>query len=83
MTSPEELLNLLKYNITTDKLGSITYRFNGEVHRDEDQPAVIYADGSEYWYQHGKIHRDNDQPAVINADGTKSLYIDGKFIRSN
>ena len=81
MTTPEELLDLLKYDITTNSSGTTIYRFNGKIHRDEDQPAVIETNGTTGWYQDGHPHRDNDLPAVINANGDKWWYKDGKFIR--
>src|SRR5436190_20529519 len=43
----------------------IKYKRNGLTHRDDDQPAVIWANGEEWWYQNGKRHRDGDQPAII------------------
>jgi hypothetical protein len=49
----------------------------GQLHRDNDQPAIIYSDGSKKWYQNGKLHRDNDQPAIIFADGSKIWYKNG------
>jgi hypothetical protein len=27
---------------------------NDQRHRDNDQPAMIYPDGTKYWFQHGK-----------------------------
>ena len=80
--TPEELLDLLKYDINTNEFGT-TYRVNGELHRDNDQPAITYADGSTWWYKHGEIHRDNDLPAVINADGSKYWHQDGNLHRYN
>ena len=80
--TPEELLDRLKYNITTDKTGATFYWVNGEVHRDEDQPAVIFADGTKWWFQNGRLHRDNDLPATINADGTNGWWVNGEFIKS-
>ena len=77
--TPEELLDRLKYDITTDK-NSTTYRCNRVIHRDNDQPAVIRANGTKFWYQHGNLHRDNDQPAVIYADGYKAWYINGNRV---
>ena len=32
----------------------------GRLHRDEDKPAVIYADGDMYWYQHGMLVKWKD-----------------------
>ena len=80
--TPEELFDMLKYSITTNEDRTTTYRFNGEIHRDNDQPAVIYPDGTKYWYQNGMPHRDNDQPAVIYPAGTKFWYQHGRFIKS-
>ena len=61
--------------------GTKSWYQNGERHRDNDQPALIYADGSKCWYQNGKQHRDNDQPAVILADGSKYWYQNGELIK--
>lgn len=36
-----------------------------KLHRDEDLPAFISADGFLSWYKNGKLHRGNDLPAVI------------------
>ena len=77
--TPEELIDRLKYDITTDDNGTTTtYRFNGERHRDNDLPAVINADGTKYWCQHGYLHRDNGLPALIRANGSKEWWVDGK-----
>lgn len=57
------------------------YNQNGEFHRDDDLPAIIYTNGTKKWYQDGHLHRENDLPAVIRADGTKIWYIDGKCHR--
>ena len=57
------------------------YRLFGKLHRDNDQPAVIYANDDQYWYQNGKQHRDNNQPAVIYANGNQYWYQNGISIR--
>jgi len=54
----------------------------GEFHRDNDLPAVIYKNGSKYWYQNGKRHRLNG-PAVIYENGSKYWYQNGKYHREN
>jgi len=56
---------------------------NGLYHRDYDKPAIIYADGSQHWYQNDKRHRDNDQPAIIYADGTQVWYKEDLLHRDN
>lgn len=54
------------------------YDKEGRGHRDGDQPAAIYADGSKFWLKHGRQHRESDKPAEIDADGTKKWYKDGE-----
>ena len=53
----------------------------GNFHREGDQPAIIYADGSQEWFKEGKFHRDGDQPAIIYADGDQEWYKEGKRIK--
>ena len=67
---------------TVDSKGTIEYRLNGKLHR-EDGPAVEWAnDGNKYWYQNGKRHR-TDGPAIEDADGTKEWYINGVLHRTD
>lgn len=40
------------------------YLVNGILHSVNDQPAVVFADGTKIWYRYGHIHRDNDLPAI-------------------
>jgi len=49
---------------------------DGKLHRDDDLPALIYADGRQYWYKDGKLHRDG-LPAVIYAGGHQEWWKDG------
>ena len=70
----EELLEQLKYDITSNSQGT-WYKFNGQLHRDEG-PAVIYYNGKKEWYKHGKLHRE-DGPAVEWKDGTQYWYKNG------
>jgi hypothetical protein len=44
---------------------------HGYIHRDLDQPAVIFSNGSKLWSQHGLVHRDRNQPELICDDGLK------------
>ena len=55
---------------------------DGNFHRENDLPAVIYSNGSKEWYKNGKVHRDNDMPAVIYTNNSKFWYKNGKFIKS-
>jgi len=58
--------------------GNKTWRNKeGQIHRDNDQPAIISSNGTQLWYKKGKCHRDNDKPAVIYADGAKYWFKEG------
>ena len=57
--------------------------FSGVMHRGEmkmhsiaDQPAVVYEDGTAWWYKHNKIHRDGG-PAVVWHNGVEEWFQDG------
>ena len=56
---------------------------DGEYHRGGDLPAVVWADGSQVWYQHGEYHRDDDLPAVVWEYGEQHWYYHGELHRSN
>ena len=83
--------NLNLYKELYDKLdntGALYIRDeNGQLHRDEDKPAVADLDGLVMYYKHGKKHRDGGKPAVIFPDGTSIHYKDNipeeKTINSN
>lgn len=70
---------LLKINTNE---GVHYYNSNGRRHRDNDQPAIIFANGSRYWYEDGELHRDN-KPAIIRVDGYQAWYKGGKVIDAN
>lgn len=53
------------------------------LHRDNDLPAVINADGSEWWYQDGKLHRENDRPAEILSSGEQRWWYRGLLHREH
>lgn len=55
----------------------------GRYHRDNDKPAIEYANGDKCWHQHNKLHRDNDLPAVELINGTKKWYKHGLCHRDN
>jgi len=64
-----------------DENGTEQWYRNGELHRDGDLPAIIYATGSKAWYRDGKQHRDGDQPALVGCHGTQMWFRDGKLHR--
>jgi len=59
------------------------YNKDGEFHRDNDLPAVIWKDGSKFWYKNGQLHRDNDMPARTCANGYKEWWVNGERHREN
>lgn len=62
-----------------DDDGSITWRKNGLLHRENDLPAVIRPDGTRMWYRRGMRHRThNDLPAVILPDGSQLWFREDK-----
>lgn len=60
-----------------DQLGDQRWYLDGVLHRDDDLPASVHANGNKWWYRHGKLHRDGDLPAVEYANGNKIWYHNG------
>lgn len=54
---------------------------DGSLHRDNDLPAKIFANGDQEWYQNGRQHRDGDLPAGIDVDGCKYWYKSSRLHR--
>ena len=52
-------------------------------HRENDQPAVIYHNGSKYWYLNGKKHRDDDKPAIVLGNGDNYWFCHDELHRDN
>lgn len=55
---------------------------NKKLHSFDDQPSVIYNDGTKWWYRDGKIHREKG-PAVINSNGVEEWWSDNKRHRDD
>jgi hypothetical protein len=60
----------------------LEFLYRGKFHSFNDQPAVIWTNGTQWWYHHGEIHRDNDRPAIVNY-GTQDWVQHGQFHRDN
>ena len=74
--SDQSLAELLTLTHTVDEVGTKRYRNSrGDLHRSHGA-AVIYTDGTEYWYQDGLRHSTYG-PAVIYADGLSFWYLHG------
>jgi hypothetical protein len=59
----------------------VSFKKNGQIHRDNDLPAVVWENGAKQWLQNSLLHRDNDLPAVVWENGAKYWYQNGKFIK--
>ena len=66
-----------------NKWGSKIWKnFKGQLHRNNDLPAVIWTDGRCVWVKNHKFHRDNNLPARIWTDGWCAWYQNDKFIKA-
>ena len=75
-TCAEQVFEALKYNIEVDDDGTRRYYNSaGQLHRT-DGPAVIWSDGTKYWYQNNHLHR-TDGPAIEYANGAKMWFQNG------
>ena len=75
-TINRELLNFgLDEKVVCDKDAVKWYR-KGKLHRD-NEPAVLYTNGTREWYQNGLLHR-TDGPAVIYTPTRQEWWINGK-----
>lgn len=76
-------VKLFEYHLI-DESGNKYWYKNGNLHRDDDLPALISLNGTyESWYKNGNLHRDNDLPAIIFSNGGKKWYKNGVLDRDN
>lgn len=72
----DETFAALQYNVEEDEDGVRRYLNQaGQRHR-VGGPAVIWPDGSLFWYQNGVLHRE-DGPAIEWANGRKQWILEG------
>ncbi len=70
-------------NLKVLNLGDYTgYYIFENLHRENDQPAVEWSNGTKYWYKNGIKHRLNG-PAIEWSNGSKYWYKNGKLHREN
>ena len=70
------------------KLDIRRFYHNGQLHRDNDNPAIISYDNvskgwNYYFYKNGQLHRDLDKPSTLLSDGTQIYYTNGKIHRDD
>lgn len=66
----------------TDKNGNKCWYDENNLLHNEDGPAVLHTDGSQFWFIHGNRHR-LDGPAVQFSGGTEYWYIDDLLHRED
>lgn len=57
------------------------WKLNGLPHRDNDMPAIIYPNGSCFWFKNGIRHRDKG-PASTYPNGQENWWNNGLFIKA-
>ena len=71
----------MSYTREVDEFGTIRYYKDRKRHRDGDEPAVVYPDGTKSYCKNGELHRDGDEPAVIDSYGSVEYYKNGELHR--
>ena len=74
-----------KFEKSTDILydGTMVWKNeDGEIHRENDMPAIIFINGDKYWCKNGLNHRDRDLPTKIFADDSRIWYKNGQRHRN-
>src|SRR5205823_13259831 len=57
-----------------DTNGTKRWYYHCQLHRDNDLPAIVWADGDQEWWSRGECHRDNDLPPVVRTNGNQEWY---------
>jgi hypothetical protein len=54
------------------------------IHRDDDLPAFVFANGNREWYRYDRLHRERDKPArVLRRMDNQCWYTNGYIDRLN
>ena len=48
------------FTVINENIFCKTWTIFGKLHRFDDQPAIIYINGRQDWYQNDKLHRNDD-----------------------
>ena len=73
-------MTVIEYTVKVQDDGTREWLLNGKLHRENDLPAVEWANGGKEWRVNGKLHRENGSPAIECADGSKEWWVNGKQI---
>jgi hypothetical protein len=58
------------------------YNERGDLHRENDLPAIEYANGDKLWYANGILHREGG-PAISFINGYKEWWLHGELHRED
>jgi hypothetical protein len=77
-----EKLSRLGYEAVADPY-SISYYYNGLLHREDDVPAYEDFNGTKKWYVDGELHRIKGPAVIFTSSGVESkvYYLRGNEIR--
>ena len=64
--------------MTASVSGTISYQLNGKLHR-EDGPAVIRADGRQYWWLNGKRYDFDDYCKQLKLSEEVIVFLKLKY----
>jgi hypothetical protein len=68
-----------EYRVIIDGRGTeFWHNNNNQFHREDDKPAVVFTNGTQYWYKNDKRHRENG-PAIIYYNGDEHWYLNGEL----
>ena len=62
------------------RYGTVRWLDDDNARHREDGPAVVWADGTQYWFNRGKSHFAHG-PAILNDDGRLRWYEAGELLR--
>jgi antitoxin component YwqK of YwqJK toxin-antitoxin module len=65
-----------EYTVEVYDDGDKYWYLNGKRHRENDLPAIEFANGYKAWYINGKRHRETGA-AIEDSNGTKYWYLNG------
>ena len=71
----EKINNIERYKITTVD-NTILFFINNLLNNINDEPAIIWNEGSKYWYKDGLLHREN-LPAIEWSFNETVYYLNG------
>ncbi len=74
LLTPEEVEEVFASAQKINKYCAWWWDSEGEYHRDDDLPALVWKDGGQHWYLRGNPHRGDGLPACISADGTMAWF---------